>query len=195
MYFGLRNYIEKRLEQLNEERQAIADERRELVTMLQQLEEGGDHIDPSMLVVELTSTVKTLKELIPNIPAPTLIEEMTKKYGHMVESTKAAEPSPVTQAAQQQRITAPVIKKKRYNNKELASIVYLFAKNNGGTVSNDEIEEYLLQDYGLKYSSISNCLWNLRAADKRLIKGGHGMTAIVDDMQQPTQALEGGDSL
>jgi hypothetical protein len=195
MYYSLRNAIEQRMHEIGEERRALAAERTELFAMLRELEEGGEHIDASMLVVELTSTVRTLKELIPNIPAPTLIQHVAERHGHMVESTKAAEPSPVTQAAQQQRITSPVIRKKRYNNKELATIVYQFVKNNGGMAANDEIEEYLLEEYGLKYSSISNCLWNLRAADKRLIKGGHARTAIVDDMQQPTQALEGGDSL
>ena len=195
MYFGMRSYIEKRMEQLNEERQALADERRELLAMLQQLEEGGEHIDTSMLVVELTSTVKTLKELIPNIPAPTLIEEMAKKYGHMIEGVKAAEPSPVTQAATQQRILSPVKKKQRYNNKELASIVYQFVKVNGGMAANTNIEEYLLEEYGLNYTSMSNCLWNLRKVDKRLLKGAHGYTAIVDndDEQQPTEEIESGE--
>jgi hypothetical protein len=197
MYYSLRNAIEQRMHEIGEERRALADERKELFSMLRELEEGGDLIDPSFLVKELSSTVRTLKELVPNIPAPTFIEEMTKQHGHMLEDAKAAEPSPVTQAAAQQRILSPVKKKKRYNNKELASIVYQFAKHNGGTVSNDEIESYLLENYGLTYSSMSNCLWNLRAADKRLIKGGHGMTSIVDndDEQQPTEELEDVNSL
>lgn len=189
--FTLRQAIFERLKVIDEERRALADERRQLLDRLEQLEQQPVGIDASTVINTLNETVQALSELIPNVPASVVIQEVAKRFEkegikvEVKESEKKEVTPKIEEAVKIEQVTKPALKRNQnYSYKELAKVVIAFLRENGGKASNKEIEKYLKDEYGCYFRNLSQTMWQLRNADPRLKKGRQGYT-ILDEKVVP----------
>ena len=190
-----REILTYRLKEISDERRALNEERWKVIDELKKLDEAaGNQTDLLELVNGLHETIKSVKELVPVVKPEDIIQHVAERHGHLVDVEQAPQESHVQTEIKKEMINSTNVQTKQYyNQKETASIVYRFVREQGGLSSNKDIERHL-KTFGISYKDISNGLWNLRAADSRLQKGGRGFTSVVVE-EEPTQSIESGETV
>ncbi|KHE72960.1 hypothetical protein [Halobacillus sp. BBL2006] len=182
--FTLRNAINMRLEDIQEEKRHLREmieqltkEQHELIGRLERMEQKSENPEISNIVKELAKTDDDLKGMSPDIPADLLIEKTTNQFKDSF-STEALRNEYVLP-------TDPVAfsqdRSKSMSYKELTQILINYAKEHQNQVDHEKFEKYLIDHYRFEPENFSQIIWRARKEDSRLrslISGNRKITIL-----------------
>ena len=190
--YTLRQAIHQRLNEISEERRQLSDERKQLIDMLHGLEDKAGAVDTSSILYTMNQTVQALAELVPQVPASVVIQEIARKVeaNEMKVEGVAAIQSKVHEAAVESKLHSPLKKMKNYDSKEIGGLVVAYLREHSGLDTTSNIQKYLEDEHNIYYKDWAQAFYYIRKVEPRIKRSGRGYLMLQDE---DVQTYEEGD--
>ena len=70
---------------------------------------------------------------------------------------------------------------KGHTTQAIQEAIINFMRSKGGTISNEEVEKFVYERFGIVFAQISHVMWNLRRNDSRVVKAERGHSRLIED--------------
>lgn len=185
MAFTEREFLEKRQEQIHEERRKLNEEYWAIANRLRELDgeerETLQSVDLDSTLSNLIKVVDKFSSLMPNVPAETIINGLLEKQAELgvdilvdENDSNNIEESQILELKDSEKKKDFTLNRKSKDLKIVRDKIISYIKERGIPVKSKEIEKYLKDEFGWTWKNFTVTMTNVMNIDSRVERASKG---------------------